>query len=221
MSGGPAPGGPAPGGGAGITRREALVALGALAAGAALGGVGPAVYERVVRRTREARERPESFQRAFFTDREWETVHVLADMVIPPDERSVGAVEAGVPEFMDFMMDERESMRTPMRGGLRWLDAESHERFGAPFVEVTGEQRGAILDDIAWPARARSEMSAGVTFFTFFRDLAAAGFFSSKIGMEDLRYLGNRAVAKWEGCPPEALAKLGVSYDVMGPREWA
>ena len=210
-----------PGAESGITRREALVALGALAAGAALGGVGPVVYERVVRRTREARESPGTFAPGFFSEHEWETVKVLADMVIPADERSGSATDAGVPEFMDFMLVERESMQTPMRGGLRWLDGESHERFGAPFLEAAPEQRSAILDDVAWPARARPEMSAGVTFFTFFRDLTAAGFFSSKVGMEDLRYVGNKAVARWEGCPPEALSKLGVTYDVMGQQEWA
>ena len=64
-------------------------------------------------------------------------------------------------------------------------------------------------------------MVAGVTFFSFFRDLTAAGFFSSRVGIEDLQYVGNRAVPRWEGCPAEALAKLGVGYDLMGGREWA
>ncbi len=205
----------------GITRREALVALGGLAAGAALGGVAPTVWERVVRRTREVREAPQTFVRAFFTDHEWETVRLLVDLVIPADSHSGSATDAGVPEFMDFMLVERESMQTPMRGGLHWLDSESVERFGAPFLAIAPDRRTAILDDIAWPARARPEMTAGVTFFTFFRDLTAAGFFSSKVGMEDLRYVGNRAVARWEGCPAEAISKLGVSYDIMGPREWA
>jgi hypothetical protein len=209
------------GGERGITRREALLALGGLAAGAALAGVTPVVLERVVRRTREAREAPQAFVRGFFTDHEWETVRVLADMVIPADARSGSATDAGVPEFMDFMLVERESMQTVMRGGLRWLDAESGERFGAPFLAALPEQRAAILHDIAWPARARPEMAAGVTFFTFFRDLTAAGFFSSRIGIEDLQYVGNRAVPRWEGCPPEALAKLGVGYELMGGREWA
>ena len=210
-----------PGGEGGITRREALVALGGLAVGAALAGVAPAVYERVARSTRRAIERPEPFEPAFFTPHEWRTVRVLADLVIPADERSGSATDAGVPEFMDFMLVERESMQVPMRGGLRWLDAESVERFGAPFVDLAAEQRTTILDEIAWPDRARPEMAAGVEFFNRFRDLTASGFFSSRMGMEDLQYLGNRAVARWTGCPPETLAHLRVGYDVMGTYDWA
>ncbi|MND07694.1 hypothetical protein D3C83_298540 [compost metagenome] len=68
-----------------------------------------------------------------------------------------------------------------------------------------------MLDEIAWPRRARPEVAEGVAFFNSFRDLTATGFFTSKMGMEDLRYMGNTYVAEWTGCPPEALAKLGVS----------
>lgn len=205
----------------GITRREALVAMGGLAIGAALGGVAPAVYERVVRSTRQARESAAPFEPAFFKPHEWRTVHVLADIVIPRDDRSGSATDAGVPEFMDFMLIERQDMQIPIRGGLRWLDGEASERFGAAFVQLTGEQQTAILDDIAWPGRARPEMVPGVEFFNRFRDLTASGFWSSKIGMDDLQYLGNRAVAQWTGCAPEALQHLGVGYELMGDQDWA
>jgi len=191
-----------------LTRREALLMLAAAAAGTAI-GVSPAVVERVTRATRKARVGG-GFQPAFFSPHEWRTVGILADLVIPTDERSGSATDAGVPEFMDFMLIERESMQTRMRGGLRWLDAEGVERFGGRFLDLDPADRSAILDDIAWPARARPEMSQGVAFFNFFRDLTAAGFFSSRIGVEDLGYLGNRAVAEWKGCPPEALRHLGL-----------
>jgi hypothetical protein len=205
----PAKGGPE----AGLTRREALLALGGLAAGAALAGVAPAVYDRVTRATRSAVSSPEPFRPAFFSAHEWRTVRVLADLVLPADERSGSATDAGVAEFMDFMLIERENLQVPIRGGLRWLDAESGERFGSAFAELPAERQAEILDDVAWPARARPELSQGVEFFSTFRDLTASGFFSSKLGMEDLRYMGNRHVAEWTGCPPEALERLGVAYE--------
>jgi gluconate 2-dehydrogenase gamma chain len=191
-----------------LTRREMLLMLGAAGVGAAL-GVSPTVVERVSRATRKATATG-GFRPAFFTPHEWRTVRILADLVIPADERSGSATDAGVPEFMDFMLIERESMQTRMRGGLRWLDAEGVERFETPFADLDPADRSAILDAIAWPGRARAEMSQGVAFFTFFRDLTAAGFFSSRIGVDDLGYMGNRAVAEWNGCPPEALEHLGL-----------
>lgn len=150
---------------------------------------------------------------AFFTPHEWETVRILVDLVIPRDERSGSATDAGVPEFMDFMMMDRPDGQTPMRGGLAWLDNESNERFGKTFLEATAENKTAILDDIAWPKKAKPEVSQGVAFFNMFRDLTASGFWSSKIGVTDLDYQGNTFVAEWKGCPDAALRKLGVQYE--------
>src|SRR5207249_1180807 len=74
-------------------------------------------------------------------------------------------------------------------------------------------ERAAVLDDIAWPKKAQPEHMTGVAFFNSFRDFTASGFFSSRVGIQDLRYIGNTFVAEWKGCPPEALAKPGVHYE--------
>jgi hypothetical protein len=156
------------------------------------------------------------FAPQFFTESEWRTVNVLVDIIIPRDERSGSATDAKVPEFMDFMLNEgSESRQKTFRDGLAWLDSEMTRRFDVAFVNASDEQRRALLDDIAWPARAPEELSDGVSFFNSFRDMTAAGFFSSKVGYEDLEFRGNEFVATWEGCPPAALDKLGVSYDLM------
>jgi hypothetical protein len=148
----------------------------------------------------------------FFTPHEHDTVTLLADMIIPKDDRSGSASDAGVPEFMDYILTEYPDGQTAIRGGLAWLDAECERRFGKDFVSASDTQRRQVLDDIAWPKKARPEMSQGVAFFNRFRDFTASGFFSSKLGTEDLRYIGNTPQPAWNGCPPEALAKLGVSY---------
>ena len=148
----------------------------------------------------------------FFTPHELETVRVLADIVIPRDERSGSATDAGVPEFMDFMLNEREDGRLPMRGGLAWLDDQCAHRFKQTFVACTEAERLALIDDIAWPKRAKPEHSHGVAFFNMFRDLTASGFYSSKMGIADLDYRGNEFVTNWTGCPDEALKKLDVRY---------
>ena len=157
-------------------------------------------------------------KRRFFTAAEWRTLRVLADDIIPRDERSGSASEAGVLEYIDFNLsveETNEDTRVAWRGGLRWLDTESRKRFGAAYAAAKPAQRHAILDDISWPKTAKPEFSQGVAFFNRARDMVGAGFFSSAAGWKDLRYMGNVFNPNWDGCPPAALQKLGVSYDVM------
>ena len=193
----------------GMTRREA-VQMAALAALTTAFRWTPADARRAADLARAARRT--AFAPKFFTAHEWETVEVLVDLVIPRDERSGSATDAGVPEFMDFMMIDREEGQTPMRGGLAWLDNESRERFKKAFKDCVEQERQAILDDIAFPKRAKPAYSQGVAFFNMFRDLTASGFYTSKLGIADLQYLGNEAMADWTGCPDAALRKLGVNY---------
>jgi hypothetical protein len=154
-----------------------------------------------------------AFVPQFFTAHEHATVRLLVDLIIPADERSGSATDAGVPEFMDFMMIDRPSMQEWMRGGLAWLDIESLERFDRTFIDASEAQRTEILDAIAWPDRAPAELSHGVAFFNRFRDLTASGFWTTEMGIADLQYIGNRVVREWTGCPDEALRHVGVLAD--------
>ena len=158
----------------------------------------------------DAAARGQVYEPKFFSPHEWRTVQVLSDMILPADERSGSATDAGVPEFIDFMMGDRPDMQTAVRGGLAWLDVECRERFGSAFTDCDERQRGALLDDIAWPDRAPESMAHGVAFFTRFRDLVATGFWSSRMGVDDLGYIGNVPNPAWAGCPPEALRALGL-----------
>ena len=204
----------------GIDRREALLRVGLvpLAAGFALSPARlQAAQEHVHRGASKAAAQGKAVVPKFFTAHEWGTVRVLSDLVIPKDERSGSATDALVPEFVDFILGdplaeprERESLQTRVRGGLAWLDRECRGRFSRSFVDCSGGEQTAVLDDIAWPEKAPAEMGPGAAFFSLFRDLVASGFWSSRMGVEDLRYTGNTFVAEWKGCPPEVLAKIGL-----------
>ena len=161
----------------------------------------------------EVREHTQPFVAEFFTEHELKTVQVLVDIIIPADDRSGSATDAGVPEFMDFMLMDRPTMQIPMRGGLAWMDYQSKKRFGETFVDCSAEQQLSLIDEIAWPDIASPEVSQGVSFFNSFRDLTASGFWSSKVGVDDLQYIGNTFVPEWKGCPPEVLEHLDLSYD--------
>lgn len=211
-----------------ISRRRALTILGATA----LGGTSALAQQPAQQRPRQTHEAPNQPAantrqarsqptRKFFTATEYRTVRVLGDDVIPRDARSGSASEAGVPDFIDFHLSVEETSadtRLAWRGGLRWLDREAKRRFNVGYAAASRAQRHAILDDIAYADKATPEMQPGAAFFSRFRDMCAAGFFSSAAGWKDLEYIGNTFVPVWNGCPAPALAKLDVTYDLMNTR---
>ena len=149
------------------------------------------------------------FTPKFFQPLEWRTVRVLADIVIPRDDRSGSATDAGVPEFIDFAATFYPGHQPRLREGLGWINAESRARFGAAFPDATPAQRVAIVEDIAWPAKAKPAHRSGVQFFNAFRDLCASGFYTTRMGVKDLGYAGNVPLAQWTGCPAAANRHLG------------
>lgn len=204
-----------------MSRREAVQLLSVLPIAAALGlsKVDHANVWRLVDDARDLAADGIAFAPKFFTPAEFRTVGILADMIIPRDERSGSATDAGVPEFMDFIMMDFSDNQKWMRSGLAWIDAQSTTRFGKPFAGASVAQREQILNDIAWPARAPATVADGVSFFNEFRDLTSSGFWSSRMGVKDLRYIGSTFNPNWNGCPPEALAKLGVTYAKFDPKK--
>ena len=151
------------------------------------------------------------FKPKFFSAHEYATVRMLVDIVIPKDDRSGSATDAGVPEFMDFIMGDEPTRQLAMRGGLAWLDRECVTRFDKTFVNCTDAERKQVLDAISRPQAAAPELSHGVAFFNSFRDLTASGFWTSKMGIKDIGYIGNVYVPEWKGCPDEVVKKLGLA----------
>jgi hypothetical protein len=148
----------------------------------------------------------------FFDDHEMKTITILCDIIIPKDETSGSASEAGVPAFIEFISKDQPRYQTPLRGGIKWLDIQSLKRFNADFASSTAEQQIQIVDDIAYPEKAKPELQQGVSFFNTMRDLTACGFFTSEIGIKDLGYMGNRP-NQWDGVPEDVLKQYGVKYD--------
>jgi hypothetical protein len=198
------------------SRRDALRLIGA--APLAVGfGVSTAealeAAETAAQAVRTAAAKGALYRPKFFNAHEWDTVRVLVDLIIPRDERSGSATDAGVPEFMDVLMTDatdgpraKEDRQTALRGGLAWLDVQCRRRFGHDFTACAETERTALLDDIAYTKPGQDPHP----FFPGFRDLTASGFWSSKMGVDDLGYQGNTFLREWKGTPPEVKARLGV-----------
>ena len=147
----------------------------------------------------------------FFTPEEMATLTILADIIIPKDGISGSASEAGVPAFIDFIVRDMPTHQVPMRGGLRWLEMQCLNRHGNPFPACSDKQRMEIVEEIAYPDKAKPEMKPGVQFFSLMRNLTATGFYTSPIGVKDLNYMGNQP-NQWKGVPDEVLQQYGLSY---------
>jgi len=74
-----------------------------------------------------------------------------------------------------------------------------------------------IIEDIAYPdpEELRPDMAYGITFFDLMRNLTLTGYYTTKMGLDDLGYTGNFANV-WDGVPAEVLADHDVDYD----EEW-
>jgi len=139
----------------------------------------------------------------YFSAPQYATLIALCDTIIPKDEKSGGAVEAGAPEFIDLLASENEKYQLRLGGGLFWLDSFCTHRYSKVFLECTPEQKKEVLDLIAFRKNAKqdSSLSQGVAFFAFLRRLTCDGFYTSKIGIADLQYIGNATLSVFPGCP--------------------
>lgn len=198
-----------------INRREMLASIAAGAAALSIPREGIEAAAAHARDHVEAEEQaqqqgqqPPAYVPKQFTPDEYRLVRLLVDYVIPRDTRSGSATQAGVPQFMDFILGEYPSNRTWMKDGIAWMNAECRRRFGKGFISCSDAQRREVLDAIAYPSRARAQDRPGVEFFTRFRNLTSSGFWTSRTGIADLGYTGNRPVAEWVGTPPNVLAWL-------------
>ena len=190
-------------GGREVNRREALGVMGAAAY-----GVGSPAWERFKRLAVSGQQ-----SARFFTDSERALLGIIIDMIIPRDAKSGSATDAGSLDYIDFVVgDSSPRTQQAYRDGLRWYDEEATRRFNKTFGQASEAERGQIVDTVAWPARAPAELRPQVEFFNRLRDVTATAFFSSRMGVEDLPYLGGVFNPDWQGAPPEALRELGVSY---------
>jgi hypothetical protein len=128
----------------------------------------------------------------------------LCDAIIPKDDHSGGAIEAGAHEFIDLLTSENEMYQRRLAGGLQWLDSFCTDRYGKAFLDCPPETRKEVLDLIAFRKNAKKDpaLSQGVAFFSYLRDLTCDGYYTSKIGIADLQFMGNTSVIEFPGCPP-------------------
>ncbi|MGB3078998.1 MAG: gluconate 2-dehydrogenase subunit 3 family protein, partial [Saprospiraceae bacterium] len=157
----------------------------------------------------------EVYASKFLTAHELGTIAVLCDLILPATATAGSATDAGVPEFVDFIVKDITSHQLPIRGGLMWLDHQSRLRFDSVFMMGSMDNQKKLLDEIAYPDDVAPELAQGAEFFSRMRNLVLTGYYTTRMGIDDLGYQGNVANV-WDGVPDDVLAKHGMSYE----KEW-
>jgi hypothetical protein len=157
---------------------------------------------------------PGDFWPLTLTEAQRRTAAALCDVIIPADDKSPAASEMHVVDFIDEWIsapyDEQQQQRDTVVNGLIWLESESQKRFKNGFAQLSGAQQHAICDDICFAPKAAPEFRKAAAFFSVFRDLTAGGFYTTPAGWKDIGYVGNVALARFEGPPPEVLKYVGL-----------
>jgi hypothetical protein len=220
-----------------MDRRKSLkvIALGSLSAGVLLdscktedkkstaseAGAKVKKPDRPPGRMREEIEHQEELDsKTFFTPHEIATITVLGDIIIPKDDVSGSASDAGVPSFIEFIVKEKPEFKVPMRGGLQWLDQQCLKKYSNVFEKCSSKQQIELVDQIAYPKKATAEMKQGASFFSLMRNLTASGFYTSEIGGKDIGYKGNTP-NMWNGVPADVLKQYGLAYTEQELKECA
>jgi gluconate 2-dehydrogenase gamma chain len=191
----------------GVSRRDILKTL---ALGAATGSVLQVIPAKAAEFAHQAVRKEKAASPAgkytpkYFSARQYEALNWLCDAIIPKDDHSAGAVEAGAPEFIDLLTSENDEFQLTLGGGLFWLDNFCLDRYEKSFMDCTPEQRTQLLDLIAYRKNAKQDpaLRQGIVFFAFLRNMTMDGFYTSKIGIADLQYIGNQSLREFPGCPP-------------------
>lgn len=188
-----------------ISRRDILRTLAVSAAGSVLQVIPAEAAEYIHQMVhKEKAASPNgSYSPKYFSAPQYAALVALCDMILPKDEKSGGAVEAGAPEFIDLLTSENEKYQLKLGGGIFWLDNYSTDHYGKVFHACSPEQKKEVLDLIAFRKNAKQDpsLSQGVSFFAFLRNITCDGYYTSKIGIADLRYIGNTSVREFPGCP--------------------
>jgi gluconate 2-dehydrogenase gamma chain len=190
----------------GISRRDILKTLAIGAAGGSVLQVIPAEaaeYIHQLVRNEKGTAPAAKYTPKYFPAQKYATLTFLCDAIIPKDEHSGGAVEGGAPEFIDLLTSENDKFQLELGGGLFWLENFCGDRYGQQFLSCPRAQQKEMMDLIAYRANALKDpaLSQGIAFFALLRNMTCDAFYTSKIGIADLQYIGNTTLSAFPGCP--------------------
>jgi hypothetical protein len=186
--------------GQGIQRREVLRILGTAAAAAQFPGFSKWSFACGHVGNAKLQIKPAVYRPQFFTAAEYAIVDRLAEIIIPNDG-TPGAKEAGVAEFIDFMVASDPESQYGFRTGLTWLNTHSELKDGKRFIELAPTQQTSLLEPLGLKDKARMGDETGRQFFRMMREYTVTGFYTSEIGFKELDNPALKFYAESPECP--------------------
>jgi hypothetical protein len=176
-----------------VSRRDALKGLAAAfaAAGAIDRFVAADAHMAVAQVTAVGPYTPTAL-----SEHEYETLLKLVDLIIPVEDNRPGAVQAGVPGWIDSLLAVNGDLKKRYVDGLAWVDQAMTARHKTSFVRSVPTQQTGLLDQIAFQKNRLPELNPGIDFFILLRRMTVDGFYTSPIGQRDI-YQGNTARAEF------------------------
>ena len=184
-----------------LSRRDLLQSI---ALSVTLGGLSPAAAQHVHNVAADEKASTGVYKAKALNPHEYQTLERLAELIIPPDEKSPGAVASGACEFIDLLASQNPRLLGIYTGGIAWVDQAMKRRYSADFMNAKPNQQTALLDLIAYRKNESAELGPGIEFFEWARRMVVDAYYTSPIGIKAIGYLGNTAVAKFE-VPQEAI----------------
>ena len=132
-----------------------------------------------------------------FTPHEYATLRLLADFIIPADDNSKGASDAGTAEFIDFVCSKVDKVAAYYRYNFGWIDQQMQQRAGAVFIDAPLEEQIKFLDFISYRKNWSELNGSAVDFFAYFRGMAVDAYYTSPVGMADIGYMGNQVLTSF------------------------
>lgn len=145
-----------------------------------------------------------NYKPKYLNAHEYATLRKLSDFIIPADEHSKGALDAGAAEFIDFLCAANEKMAQTYTGGLAWIDDEMQRRFGKTFLDSPREQQTKLMDEISYRKNKTAANATGVTFFAWCRGMVIDAYYTSPVGIADVGFMGNQVLSSFS-VPEEAI----------------
>jgi len=184
-----------------LSRRDLLQSI---ALSVTLGGLSPAAAQHVHSLAAEEKTSTGVYKAKALNPHEYQTLEKLADLIVPSDDKSPGAVASGACEFIDLLASQNPRLLEIYTGGIAWLDQSMRRRYSTDFVSAKPSQHTAMLDLIAYRKNESPELGPGILFFDWARRMVVDAYYTSPAGIKAIGYLGNTSVSKFE-VPQEAI----------------